>query len=270
VIHIATVHWLTDRWVDVQLRYLQRHVAGAYRTYAFLNGPDVERHADRFDVVEMKGGSAQHPVKLNRLAQRVLEHAGDDDLLVFLDGDAFPVVALEPALRGLLDRAPLVAIRRDENGDLYPHPSFCATTAGFWRRLGGDWRRGKPWTLPDGGYVHSEVGARLLRQLHEGNYEWTPLLRTNARNLHPLLFGLYGDLVYHHGAGYRYPLTRADMEWVKSVRAEGDLARAREAARGWRIARNMELDRRVYREIQRDDEFWRKLFATDGGPPSAG
>jgi hypothetical protein len=270
MIHIATVHWLTDRWVDVQLQYLESHAAGPYRTYAFLNGPEVERHSERFDVVETRGGAAQHPVKLNHLAHRALEQADDDDLLVFLDGDAFPVMPLEPALRDMLGRAPLVAIRRDENGDLYPHPSFCATTARFWKALGGDWRRGKPWTLPDGGYVHSEVGARLLRQLHEGGHQWTPLLRTNGRDLHPLLFGVYGDLIYHHGAGYRYPLTRTDMQWIRDVRAEGDVERAREAAQTWRVARNMELDRRVYREIQRDEHFWRKLFVVDEARPGAG
>ena len=35
--------------------------------------------------------------------------------------------------------------------------------------------------------------------------EWRPLLRSNGTDLDPLYFGIYGDVVYHHGAGFRIP-----------------------------------------------------------------
>jgi hypothetical protein len=72
-----------------------------------------------------------------------------------------------------------VAIRRDENEDTYPHPSFCAMRVGFWNELGGDWREDAAARL--------DVGGRLAVRLQERGVEWSPLLRVNARDLHPVL-----------------------------------------------------------------------------------
>jgi hypothetical protein len=37
MIHVATVHWRSERWIDPQLRYLERFLPGPFRVYAFLN-----------------------------------------------------------------------------------------------------------------------------------------------------------------------------------------------------------------------------------------
>ena len=36
MIHVATVHYRSDRWIDPQLRYLERFLPGPFRVYAFL------------------------------------------------------------------------------------------------------------------------------------------------------------------------------------------------------------------------------------------
>ena len=54
--------------------------------------------------------------------------------------------------------------------------------------------------------------------------DWYPMLRSNRRDLHPLWFGLYEDLIYHHGAGFRPPVSRADLAEV-SARESGRLPR---------------------------------------------
>ena len=133
-----------------------------------------------------------------------MAHAADpDDMLVFIDGDAFPIAPMVPFLREQLDSYPLVAVRRDENnGDPQPHPSFCATTARFWLELPGDWRRGYKWKNRQGSRV-TDVGGNMLGLLEEKGIDWYPLLRTNKVNPHPLQFGVYGDLIYHHGGGFR-------------------------------------------------------------------
>ena len=134
---------------------------------------------------------------------------------MFIDGDAFPIAPIGPFLRDKLERYPLVAVRRDENnGDPQPHPSFCVTTAGFWRGLPGDWRRGHTWTNPQGKQV-TDVGGNLLGLLEDAGIEWYPMLRTNKVNPHPLQFGVYEDLVYHHGGGFR--LTAGGRLWRASV-----------------------------------------------------
>ena len=93
------------------------------------------------------------------LAARALEVAADDDLLLFLDGDALP---LAPVDESVLAGAPLAAVRLDESlGDRNPHPCFCLARAGTWRELGGDWREGPTWVNARGDLV-TDVGGRLL------------------------------------------------------------------------------------------------------------
>src|SRR5215218_6715946 len=160
MIHIATVHWRSDRWIDIQLRYLERNVDEPYRVYAWTDA-ELRSHAHKFfyatDVpVE------QHELKLTLLGDLVAHAARPDEMIVFVDGDAFPVAPIVPYLRSKLERYPLVAVRREENNaDRQPHPSFCATTARLWRELPGDWRRGYTWTNPQGKQV-TDVGGNLV------------------------------------------------------------------------------------------------------------
>ena len=37
MIHIATVHWAYDHWIDVQLAYFERNIDEPYRVYAWLD-----------------------------------------------------------------------------------------------------------------------------------------------------------------------------------------------------------------------------------------
>lgn len=210
MIHIATVHWRDPRWLEPQRRYLARNLGSPYRVYADLEGIE---EAEGIDVVTRleTGGEAPtaHAAKLNALAELIACESDPDDVLLFLDGDAFPVAPLDPFLNLTLARFPLAAIRRDENlGDKQPHPSFCATTVGFWQKLGGDWSRG-PWTN-DLGWEIDDPGGKLLAELTDRRVEWRALRRTNRVNLHPVLFGLYDDVVYHHGAGFRQVFDRVD------------------------------------------------------------
>ncbi|MDJ0878423.1 MAG: hypothetical protein QNI86_07405 [Halieaceae bacterium] len=205
--YFATVHWRSEDWIDLQLDAIRRHCRHPFRLHAFLNHVAERFHA-RFDQVHTEEGMP-HPDKLNLLAAEICEQAADSDILVFIDGDAFPVADLAESFAAL-ERYPLVAARRYENnGDLQPHPCFCVTTVGFWKQIEGDWRGGGYWKNLQGQPV-TDVGGRLLNALEERDIDWLPLDRSNARDLHPLWFGVYGGLVYHHGAGFRDKLCRLD------------------------------------------------------------
>ena len=213
IVNVATVHYLSDRWIDLQLHYLTRHVEDPCRVWTCLEGVAPE-FAARFHFAS-DSPRGPHAQKLNFLAERILGSAGDDEVIVFLDGDAFPTAPLSQPLKEILTKYPLVAIRRDENfGETYPSAAFCATTVGFWRSIAGDWRKGPPTPM------HGPApGGRLLLALERAQIEWLPLLRYNAvgRASHPVLFGVYGTdpwgpLIYHHGAGFREPFTRWDQD----------------------------------------------------------
>jgi hypothetical protein len=221
VINIVTVHWQTPRWVEVQLAYLERNVSGEFRVFAALNGIDNRSIWERFHFAEDLEGS--HGIKLNALANTVLERAHPSDMLIFIDGDAFPIRPLMPWLDEAVFEHRLVAIRRDENlGDRQPHPSFCATTVGFWREIGGDWR-GEAWTNAAGREV-VDVGGKLLHSLDAHGVDWLPLLRTNTYNPHPLWFGVYAHRVYHHGGGFQ-PARAERVDWLERYQQKPGVGR---------------------------------------------
>lgn len=201
-IHVATVHWRDTRWIAPQLHYLRQHLQNP-RTWAAIEGIQPSAAADFDAVVELEGS---HPEKLNELGRMIAAAAQPDDLLLFIDGDAFPIA---PIRSSLLGDTHLAAVRRDENlGDPQPHPCFCLTTVGYWTEIEGDWRMGHTWTNHSGETV-SDAGGNLLGILEGRREDWRPLLRSNRINLHPLWFGIYADVVYHHGAGFRDPVARA-------------------------------------------------------------
>jgi len=192
-----------------------------HQIWASINGIDIEPWRSQFKFAEDMQGD--HHVKLNALAEKILEVASDDDLLLFIDSDAFPIVPIDETL---LEDFPLVAIRRDENAaEPMPHPCFCLTTVGFWRELQGDWGIGKfHWTAPGGDRL-TDGGANLLGQLLERGIEWKPLLRSNKLDLDPLWFGIYGDVVYHHGAG-----SRPAISYRQTIIQRDAIRKARDAA----------------------------------------
>ena len=202
MIYVLTVHWRVDFWVDVQIRHLRRYLQVPFRLYAFCDGTKSD-HSTKFDYCSPLKGLVDHATKLNALATVVCESARRDDVLVFCDSDAFPLRDITQFLGAGLERWPLLAVQRRENaGDLQPHPCFAATTAGFWQDIGGDWRSGPTWINAYGETV-TDVGANLLHALMLNNVPWGKMLRSNRVNLHPLLFAIYDNFVYHHGAGSR-------------------------------------------------------------------
>jgi len=106
VLHIATVHFGSPRWIPIQVRELRRHLHIPYTTWTSLEGidPSYGRHFDR--VIEQSG---PHADKLNHLAIEIGAEASDDDLLIFLDGDAFPIADPMPLIESGLRNAPLLA-----------------------------------------------------------------------------------------------------------------------------------------------------------------
>jgi hypothetical protein len=200
VLHVATVHYGSPRWIEIQTRYLREHIPVPYLTWTSLEkiDPAYGVHFDR--VIEQRG---LHAAKLNHLAMEIGDEADDDDLLMFLDGDAFPIADPMALIASGLAKAPLIAVRRAENVDEpQPHPCFCVTTVGTWRTLPGDWSAGPTWPGARGRPT-SDVGANLLRRLELSGIPWVQVLRSNRRDLDPLYFAIYGDAVYHHGAGFR-------------------------------------------------------------------
>jgi hypothetical protein len=264
VLYIATVHYRSPRWIEIQTRYLREHISVPYQTWTSLHHIDPS-YAVHFDRVLDQYGS--HAGKLNHLAMEISQQAADSDLLMFIDGDAFPIADPMPLISDGLARAPLIAVRRAENVDEpQPHPCFCVTTVGAWRRLPGDWTSGYTWPGP-GGAKLGDVGGNLLRRLELTETPWVEVLRSNRKNLDPLYYAIYGDTVYHHGAGFRSgELSPVDRDAApKPLAARTPVLRSllrpinRQRWRAWerRIKkRHTRQSQRIFERIQRGDPDW--------------
>jgi len=269
MIHVLTIHWQDDRWVDIQLTYLRRHMQQPFQVYAFLNGlPQVHRSKFFYSSTEP---IEDHAIKLNILADIAAFGSTEaEDLLVFIDGDAFPIGDIISFGKKKLNRYPLIAVQRIENGgDIQPHPCFCLTTVGFWKSINGDWKAGYQWKNSQGNLI-TDVGGNLLGILRERGIGWYPMLRSNKKNLHPLLFGLYEDLVYHHGAAFRKPSTTIDRVRLTEARAgryrlknwlpdAGFLSRLKAMFVPMRniVEKNRGLSQKIYEMIKEDPFFYR-------------
>lgn len=246
MIYVLTVHHRDDRFLGPQLDALDRHLSRPFKVCAVLD--DVPRDPRIAWTVD-PGGVTQHAPRLNALADDVVAVAAPDDLLVFLDGDAFPIADPLPLVdEALASGATLVAARRDEGvGAPWPHPLFCAVTAAWWAAY-GDWRAG-PRHECRNGRRWSDAGARLLTTLTQRGERWHPLVRTNTVNIHRLFFGVYGGLIYHHGAGFRRPLSKGEV-----AECGGDRARIERLAE-----RNRRASAEMLTALRTDPEFWRFL-----------
>jgi hypothetical protein len=249
ILHVATIHINSPRWMPIQARELRRHMTMPHRMWASLEGIDPAAGTRLgYRVVSQTG---HHGVKLNGLAERIVAEADGDDLVMFLDGDAFPIADPAPLISAGLAAAPLMAVRRSENcDDPQPHPCFCVTDVETWRRLPGDWRIGGGWPGP-GGRTAMDVGGILLDRLEETRTAWTPVLRSNRTDLHPLLFGIYGDAVYHHGAGFRAPFSRMEAARLRSGGRQFTQAERHEV-----IERNRRQSDAMFDRISGDDPDW--------------
>jgi hypothetical protein len=263
VLYVATVHYKSPRWIEIQTQRLRRHIHVPMQIWSSLEHIDPANgiHFDR--VVQQRGS---HAGKLNHLAMEIAQEAADEDLLMFLDGDAFPIADPMPLIEDSLAKAPLLAVRRAENVDEpQPHPCFCVTTVGTWRSLPGDWTAGPTW-IGAQGHPTTDVGGNLLRRLELTNTPWIQVLRSNRRDLDPLYFAIYGDVIYHHGAGFRTgelsPVDRAKAP--RRLFAGSPLASLARPLNGlrWRLwerrvsRRHLALSNALYERIRSGSDEW--------------
>ncbi|MHA1757072.1 MAG: hypothetical protein ACTSVV_09900 [Promethearchaeota archaeon] len=264
MIHILTVHWQTDKWIDIQIHYLKYYIKEDFKIYAFLNNISSD-HSHKF-FYSCTEHIPEHSMKLNLLADMAMLHSNNiNDWLMFFDGDAFPIGDIITFAKDKLRKYPLIAIQRRENylGETFPHPSFCVTTIKFWKETGCNWNRGYLGKfLSEPRY---EVGGSLQKKLQDKGIVWYPMLRSNKKNLHPLMFGIYNDLIYHHGAGFRFPAARIDKHNLSIFKRfililfDKMPNRIKKLKIPYRIffKRNKKLSENVYGSIINNHEFYR-------------
>ena len=206
--HIITVHHKTNKWIDLQVKQIGKHISNC-KVWSYCDGFDILPHRHKFDFCEnsnidiMNGSSLNHMAKLNSLTDIVLKSkdVNENDLLIWLDSDAFPIKDLDEYISKKMSRYNFIAINRPENGgDRIPHPSFTCSTVSFWKKHNLNWNG-----LPDiKKHGLNDTGGYIYKVLTSKNIEWYKLLRTSSLTKHEVFFTIYDNLIYHHGAGTRH------------------------------------------------------------------
>jgi hypothetical protein len=160
-----------------------------------------------------------HPTALDHLARKV---PAGFDYIVTLDNDSFPVREdwLDVMIGACEDGAAVSGVYRDEMAPAI-HPFI--HVSGFCARLrdvralnvsfGRELRR-------DGDY-NQDVGQKITYEFKRLGRTIAPLRRSNSVNYHFLIGGVYGDVIYHHGAGSRQAIfwTPSDRDADERVSA---------------------------------------------------
>jgi hypothetical protein len=190
-------------WIKLCLEQLERHTAGSYDILVWDNSALPEQleilEADpRVAVFSEHEKDVRHGRALDRLLREVPEAT---EYVVTLDTDSFPIRDgwLEN-LTGRLDAGAWIAgVWRDEMAPKiqpYVHPSCLAARRDTLLELDVNFAREPPTHRVD-------VGQNITNAVVAAGGSISRLRRSNARNMHFLMGGIYGDLVYHHGAGSR-------------------------------------------------------------------
>ena len=148
------------------------------------------------------------------------------------DMDSFPIADrwLERAL-ALAPGAPVAAVLRRENGDVcLPHPSCTVLTRDFVETHSVSFSPDSDGTPTFREFLRAtgqagDTGIRIAEQLWREQLPWGRLLRTNRVDLHPVIAGIYGDVVFHLGAGTRAAMFRHDLHRTWAFRLTGPVER---------------------------------------------
>ena len=213
-------------WIDLCLRQIERHSQGwSYEVFVFDNSnlklhrklirqyghvrvlPDnwiavLGRMANRIPVQRIgRVFERPHPSALDYLASKV---PADFDYIVTLDTDSFPVrddwldVLVSECERG----AAVTGVYRNEMAPtIHPfvHVSGLCVRQRDLRALNVSFGKN---LQQDSGY-NQDVGQKITYDFSRLGRTIAPLKRSNSVNYHFLMGGIYGDVIYHHGAGSR-------------------------------------------------------------------
>jgi hypothetical protein len=243
-------------WIlDLQLRYIASTLSGYdYKIYAAANRLRPELRArlnaePHLEVVDLpwyeNEGNREHAFYLDRLLRRAAEEGCTH--LAALDSDSFPILSDWP--RVLLQRMGstmrIAAVFRAENRDTHlPHPCGYFMLRSFFLER-------RPELYPDEQALASKPYQRFLaatRQrvdtgigyaytLWAHGEPWLQLTRSNRRNPHFLMAGIYGRVFFHLGAASRAPAFHVDYLTRPSLRIALGL---RDVPLLWRVSALLE------------------------------
>lgn len=188
-------HIRSKSWYDLQLKYLNKTTLG-FKHVVCTSGKSNLYNESTVIKIENKPMQAGHILGLNTLIKYFNNHL-DFDYLLLLDSDCFPIQnQWNYNLVSAMGDFDVAAIARCENLDIFAHPCMFFVNRSASKYLKFDMIE----HINLAGFSYKDTMSNITR--------FFPLIRSNLVNYHPVLFGVYWNCFYHHGAGSRNPLFR--------------------------------------------------------------
>ena len=229
---ILCVYYVDDstKWiVDLQLKCIEQYSERYdYTIYTCITKGDVwltdklqsQDHLVLLEAEsESKNPSKQHGDSLTLLFDAAKQQG--HNMIVTLDMDSFPINS-----NWLLDMRQqtencdgVSAVHRIENGDKFlPHPCGAAFSKQFIDNV--DFSFYPPEALLANDEFRQflsltkqrvDTGAGLAFELWKNKLSWHPIMRSNKQDLHYLIAGVYGGIIFHLGATSRAPVFHKEL-----------------------------------------------------------
>lgn len=212
--------------LQLHLAQIARHTRVPYTIYAVTNRiSDTAKAILRAEAnvivcpsppTEYRG-SKEHGHYLDTLLPIAL--ANQASHICTLDVDSFPCSDnwIETITQLPSTPSGMAAVLRRENGDTdLPHPSCILATRQFFERFQPSFAPMLTRTPQHRRFLRvtsqkPDTGIALAAALWESGLKWAPLERSNERNPHYLIAGIYADVIFHLGGVASGQLFRNDM-----------------------------------------------------------
>lgn len=211
-------------WIQLCLSQIERYSRLAdpeVLVFDNANWPDQQTRIRSYARVRLFPAEREltHPEALDFLVGKT---GPETEYIITLDSDCFPIRDgwIEQLTAKLDSGYALAGIWRDEMLPYAPafiHPSCMAI------------RREDLLGLGDVSFARRanvDLGFNITQWFTERGREFCKLRRSNRTNLHFLLGGIYGDLLYHQGAGSRLPKFWKPSDPIADLFARGVLEAA--------------------------------------------
>ncbi len=231
-------------WIDICLRQVKRHSQFSnYEIYVYDNSrlkehlkiinyyPNVRVFPAQILVQALGALKRFFPNKINQLIGKLglekrhpealdflIKQLGKDiEYVICLDSDAFPIRDgwIEALIGYLKNGASIVGVYRDEMAPKitpFIHVScWCMSRKDF---------VDSQFSFEVG--TGQDVGQMITLELLKNQKKVLGLPRSNTKNFHFLISGIYGNLIYHHGAGSRKAKfhTSSDLKEDEQIRVK--------------------------------------------------
>jgi len=215
MIHILTLHFGTPAWLDIQKKYILNYTdPEKYKLWMGKYNLDIPPDfdlPDNWELIDLdekypKEKKNEHYLQAEWMYESILRHEmEDDDVIIFMDNDAFPCVTQEwtKIVTEALEENQVFALLQFENRGIaqpdqyHPYPDLCffATTKKNKREFNLEWGLFEPF--------HQNPGFGMADRIRDANCTIGTIRRTNVFNFHNVMFGVYGNMIYHQACGSR-------------------------------------------------------------------